>query len=61
MKLWDGTTEKTFHKYPVDVERPLYIDDKGNIYYMLDGKYVIWCIADRLVYHLTRLHQIGVI
>lgn len=61
MKVWDGTTTKTYHKYPVSDERPLYIDENENIFYVEDDEYRIWCIADRLAYHLTRLHQIGVI
>ena len=61
MKVWDGTTTKTFHKYPVSDERPLYIDEKENILYVEDGEYRLWCAAHRLAYHLTRLYQIGVI
>ena len=61
MKVWDGATSKTFHKYPVSGERPLYIDEEENIFYIVDGEYMVWCAACRLAYHLTKLYQIGVI
>jgi hypothetical protein len=59
LKKWDGTTDRTWHIYPVEEERPLYIDDEGNVYSDDRGD-ELWCAADRLIYHLTRLYKLGI-
>lgn len=58
LKPWDGTTPKSFLRYPVSKDLPLYEDSEGSIWYRMDDEWAVWCPAVRLVYHLSRLQSL---
>jgi hypothetical protein len=58
MKKWDGTIKNSWVVCPNEICKDLFIDDKGNVFYNSNGKYFIWCAANRLSSHIMRLKQI---